>query len=438
MTNIVDLHIPQEILPLFDFTHNDFSKEIVINLLRAPLHSKDEILSRQEILKGFIANLNYFKEYSYSRTDLFEVYTFLSNYTAIDLSRKGFKLRLLLSEKERHQNIGKYIQLVMLLHKLQTYYLNRINTSFFPENYKSEIQWLNDFLTSFHLAYYEELIREQRFKLKHINELATIISGHAKKGELTTFWKRYFLFEAYLSISRGIIKQGFSFPTFSDTVLSFEQLYHPLLKQPVKNNFTTSKRVVLLTGPNMSGKSTFLKAIGLCIYLGHLGIGVPASKAEMPFFDSISISIHHHDDIVSGYSHFMTEVMNLKKVVLEAAKDKKCFAVFDELFRGTNIEDAVEISITTIKGLSGYKNSFFFISTHLYQLKEVVEAKSDMVATYFIDCVLKDDTPRFTYLLQKGWSDMRVGRILFDKEGLNELLNNYVAIAADRENRLNL
>jgi DNA mismatch repair protein MutS len=424
MTNIADLRIQQEILPLFDFTHNDFSKELLIGLLSEPLSSIDEILLRQEILKGFIDNLGYLKDYSYSRVDLFEVYTFLSNYSAIETSQKGLKLRLLLSEKERHQTIGKYIQFVLLLHKLQTYYLSRIDTKCFPEVYKRELQSLHDFLVSFRLTHYEELIREQRFKVKHIIELASVISEKASKGAFTIFWKHYFLFEAYLSISKGISKRGFSFPTFSDGILSFEQLYHPLLKQPVKNSLTINNQVILLTGPNMSGKSTFLKAVGLCVYLGHLGLGVPASEAEMPFFDCISMSINLNDDILSGYSHFMTEVMNLKKVVVEAANGKRCFAVFDELFRGTNIEDAVEISSTTIKGLLGFKRSFFFISTHLHQLKEMEAIKSEMVGTYYVDCDLKDGIPKFTYQLQKGWSDLKVGRILFEREGLNEMLEN--------------
>ena len=320
MTNISDLHIHQEILPLFDFTLNDFSKETLVALLHEPLSSIEEILLRQEILKGFIANLAILKNYSYSRIDLYEVHTFLTNYYDLDTSKKGLRLKLLLSEKERHKTRSKYIQLTLLLHKLQTNYLKGLNTKIFPEIYKREIQSINDFLTSFNLTYYEELIREQRFKIKHIIELTKVISAKANKGEFKEFWKRYFLFEAYLSISYAITKHSFSFPTFTDTALSFKELYHPLLKQPVKNSFTISDNVILLTGPNMSGKSTFLKAVGLSVYLGHVGLGVSASKAEMPFFDSIATSINLNDDILSGYSHFMSEVMNLKKVVIEAAQ----------------------------------------------------------------------------------------------------------------------
>ncbi len=171
----------------------------------------------------------------------------------------------------------------------------------------------------------------------------------------------------------------------------------------------------------MSGKSTLLKAISHCVYLGHLGLGVPASKAEMPFFETIVVKINHDDDIQNGYSHFMTEVVNVKNVAMEAESGKKCFAVFDELFMGTNIEDAVEISTTTIKGLTKYKNSLFFISTHLHQLKETEEVKTNKISGWFIECELNGMNPTFTFKVKEGWSEIKLGRILFENEGLNEL-----------------
>ncbi len=172
----------------------------------------------------------------------------------------------------------------------------------------------------------------------------------------------------------------------------------------------------------MSGKSTALKAIAVCVYLAHTGLAVPAAKAVIPFFSTISVAINLTDSIVSGYSHFMTEIITLKNVLAEAKSGDRCFAVFDELFRGTNIEDALEISTATIKGLSNFPNSLFFISTHLHQLKEIEEIKTGKVSTCFIDCKLTDNIPEFTYQLKEGWSDLKLGRILFEKEGLNTML----------------
>ncbi|GAA3784119.1 hypothetical protein GCM10022271_15580 [Corallibacter vietnamensis] len=116
----------------------------------------------------------------------------------------------------------------------------------------------------------------------------------------------------------------------------------------------------------------------------------------------------------------MTEVMTLKNVVEQATKGKQCFAVFDELFSGTNVEDGFEICKTTINGLSKFNQSYFFISTHIQELKNVSNEK---IENYYIDCELIENIPTFTYQLKKGWSDIKVGRILFEKEGLNKLLD---------------
>ncbi|WP_431244264.1 MutS-related protein [Flavobacterium sp. P21] len=123
---------------------------------------------------------------------------------------------------------------------------------------------------------------------------------------------------------------------------------------------------------------------------------------------------------MNGYSHFMTEVINVKDVVLKVADGKRCFVVFDELFSGTNVEDALEICTRTINGVSLYSNSYFLISTHIQELKDMT---NETVSTYYLDCELIDNIPTFTYKLKKGWSDIKVGRILFEKEGLNKLLN---------------
>lgn len=169
----------------------------------------------------------------------------------------------------------------------------------------------------------------------------------------------------------------------------------------------------------MSGKSTFLKSVSLCMYLGNLGLGIPASKGIIPFCSDFSIGLNRRDDILNGYSNFMAEVVNLKNVVLKAEEGNKCFAVFDELFSGTNIEDAIEICRTTINGVTKYNNSYFFISTHIQELKDLTNHN---IATFYLDCELIHNTPTFTYKLKEGWSNIRVGRILFEKEGLNKLL----------------
>ena len=419
MNNLKDLNIEKELLPLFDYSLNMFARKKIVEILETPLKSINEITQRQNILKGFTANNGILKDYSYTILYLNEVHFFLNDEKIEDLSQNKLKYRLFASKQEKARYIGKFNQLILFFHRLESKYFTRLELNQFPEEYSSNIKQIIQFLSSFELHKFEYIIREDRLKDKHIIELTEKINELKKNELIFQFWENLFLFEAYLSINWGIVKNNFTFPNFSKNHIKLIEFYHPLIKKPVKNNFETNSNVIVLNGPNMSGKSTFLKAVGLCIYFGHLGIGIPASVSEIPFFNNFSIEINRRDDILKGYSHFMTEIMNLKQVIENASNGNLCFAVFDELFSGTNVEDAFEICKTTINGLSKFKNSYFLISTHIQELKNI---SNEQISNYYIDCELIEDKPTFTYKLKKGWSDIRVGRILFEKEGLNEML----------------
>ncbi|MFQ3238875.1 MAG: DNA mismatch repair protein MutS [Olleya marilimosa] len=420
MNNIKDLNIENEILPLFDYSLNMFSRCKILEILEKPLQSISEIIKRQNILKGFAQNEKILKDYSYTVLYLNEVHFFLNDEKIEDLSKKKLKYKLFTSKQEKIRYTSKLNQLVLFFHRLESKYFTRLRLEAFPKDYASDIKQILEFLSSFELHKFEHIIREKRLKDNHVIELTEKINELKKKELIKPFWEVFFLFESYLSINCGITKNDFSYPTFSDNSIKLQDFYHPLLENPVKNNLETNSNVIVLNGPNMSGKSTFLKAVGICMYFGHLGIGIPASKGEIPFCDYFSIEINRRDYILNGYSHFMSEVMNLKSVVKQAISEKKCFAVFDELFSGTNVEDGFEICKTTINGLSKFNKSYFFISTHIQKLKSV---SNGQIENYFINCELIENIPTFTYELKKGWSDIKVGRILFEKEGLNKMLN---------------
>ena len=82
----------------------------------------------------------------------------------------------------------------------------------------------------------------------------------------------------------------------------------------------------------------------------------------------------------------------------------------------------MEISSKTIKGLLKSKDSFFFISTHLHLLNELEEIKLNKTANFYIESIIENQQPIFTYKIKEGWSDLKIGQLLFDNEGLNDLL----------------
>lgn len=428
MIRIEDLGIEKTILPLLDFTLNHFAREQLKSLLYSPQASVREITERQEIIRGMLHQQEIIREFSYSRGDLNEVHSFLN--TAVgdqhyntSTGRFNSLIQPVIDKRQYLQLKARVLQSVRLLFRLQNHYFSRLHTNYFPEKFKALLISLNDALGLLQLDVYEHKIIENSFKAKDVFSFLDRLRLNFKDADLARFWERLFLFEAWLSLAKATDKYRFAFPVFrDDRGLALKNFYHPLLKDPVKSSIDTAgDNVILITGPNMSGKSTLLKSIALCVYLAHTGMAVPADACTLPFFDMLSVAIHHQDDIQQGYSHFMTEIMTLKEVVVTAAEGRSCFAVFDELFKGTNIEDAVAISERTIRGLGRYPSSLFFISTHLHSLKSRIAGTG--VSIRYLDCTLTAQRPVFTYELKSGWSDLSIGQILFCNEGLDTLLS---------------
>ena len=424
MHNIKDLHVEKDILPLFDFTYNEPARDALIELLSDIPRSVEDVLYRQQIIKAIINTKPLHAPFPYHRSEFNEVHGYLEDLKnkVTPLDGTSLKFHLFFAQTERSKEGAHLSQLIIFLFKIQQAWFSQLDEKMFPALFREKIESSKLFLADLGVVKYQAIAKDRRFTIAEIAKLSTFLHGKIRTGAMTAFLKDFFLFEAYLSAAKGIVKHKFTFPRFGNKDLSLVNFYHPLLKAPVKNSLSVAENVVLITGPNMSGKSTLLKAVGICVLLAHLGLAVPADQCELPFFNVISVSINLTDDLRSGFSHFMTEIKSLKNVVVEAGKTKKCFAVFDELFRGTNMEDALEISKTTILGLTKFPGSCFFISTHLHQLKATIALNDTKVDTRFIECILKNNIPVFTYKLLPGWSDLKIGQLLFEQEGLNQLL----------------
>lgn len=419
--NVTDLEIEKQLLPLFDTTGNISARRALINVLLELPETKEEVYQRQQLIQSFITNGYVYTQITYSRQDYEEVLQAFKQindqYYYYDSSPTIATVQLLWRRHHRYAMRSRLAQLGLFMDLLQQYF-EQIDAAVFPPAFGERMAALKEYLLRFRAKEIAERIRKNRFGIKDQLFLLDLLNRRITEKEAAQHWETFYAYEAWLSLAKGMVKHGFVFPVFTDSGIRMKDFYHPALKQPVKNDLDTTGPVMLLTGPNMSGKSTLLKAIGICVYLAHAGIGVPATSCSLPYFDSITVIINLSDDLKQGYSHFMMEVQHLRKVVLEAHAGKRCFAVFDELFRGTNVDDALDISAQTIHGLQRFTGSFFTISTHLYQLQPLLST----VNAWYIDCVLKDEAPQFLYRLRAGWSDLKIGRIIFEKEGLPALL----------------
>src|SRR6185437_16305082 len=126
MNNTTDLHIEDEILPLFDYTFNLYSGKAVKELVTALPGNMKDILLRQQILKGYIANYEIWKEYSFSRFNLSEIYDFFETFGAGNFFANNMKWKLRFSEKERSQKRGRLILLILLFSKIHSNYTSKL------------------------------------------------------------------------------------------------------------------------------------------------------------------------------------------------------------------------------------------------------------------------------------------------------------------------
>lgn len=418
--DVNDLNIKTDILEIFDNTLNTFTRNKLIDILLTPLQNIDEINNRQKIFRGFLANKKLLERYHYNILDFSDAHALL---TKPDNRKSNFRFKtsLFFNNEKRNAATGTYIQLIVFLQQQYNFISNFIDTNTFPASYKYEIDILKKYFLNFELDFFSTLIREKKFKIAHIVALKNKIN-ELQKTETKDFFEHLFTFESLLSISISIHKKGYIFPSIGDQVFSITGVYHPLLPKPIRNNVSLSKQVVLITGPNMAGKSTFLKAIAISVYLGHLGLAIPAEEGKFPFFQNIFVYINHTDNLRQGYSHFLHEVKNLKKVALLASKSTPIFAIFDEIFKGTNMNDALQITRTTTQGLAKFHKSVFFISTHMDELKDMASTDFN---SYFLDCKVEDGIPKFSYQLKEGWSSVQIGKILFKNEGLYDIFQTH-------------
>ncbi|MEJ5994350.1 hypothetical protein WG904_07970 [Pedobacter sp. Du54] len=217
--------------------------------------------------------------------------------------------------------------------------------------------------------------------------------------------------------------RGFCLPSYTiekEIDFQIDGLFHPVFHQPNKNSFKIDNNLVFLSGSNMSGKSSLLKAVGLSIYLAHLGFPVPAKRMKTSIFNGLITTINLADTIENGLSHYYSEVIRIKKVATILKERSKMFVIFDELFKGTNAKDAFDASLLVINSFSAISKSIFIISSHITEL--AAQLNAEKVTFKYMEHQTVDGQPIFTYQLKDGISKDGTGMYFIEKEGIINLL----------------
>ena len=234
--------------------------------------------------------------------------------------------------------------------------------------------------------------------------------------------------DAWYSMAKITKEKNLCFAEFREAgepFLDLEGLYHLLVENavPYDIHINRQKNFLFLTGANMAGKSTFIKSVGVAAFLAHTGMGVPAKKMQLSVFDGLLSNINVIDNIVKGESYFFNEVQRIKKTITKINDGRKWLILIDELFKGTNVQDAMKCSTTVIEGLLKISNSLFILSTHLYEIAEDLNKHPNIIFRYF-ETSLKNEELDFNYRLHEGVSNDRMGYLILKQQGVVNLIEN--------------
>lgn len=203
---------------------------------------------------------------------------------------------------------------------------------------------------------------------------------------------------------------------------------HPIIEKAapdkvfVSNDYTMDEKtnVLIITGPNMGGKSTYMKEFGLIVIMAQIGCFVPADCCEIPLFGSLFTRIGASDNLIKGQSTFMTEMSEVAGA-LEKADEHSLF-LFDEIGRGTATFDGMAIAQSIIEYIVRFVHAKTFFSTHYHEITKLSE-KIPSVKNIHCDVKESDGKVTFLYKMRDGSMDRSYGVNVAKLAGLpNEII----------------
>ena len=249
------------------------------------------------------------------------------------------------------------------------------------------------------------------------------------KNTVYRLMAHYARLDAWQSMAKATTTNGWVFPVLlpaQPVCMETQGIYHPLLQSPVSYDiaFEQKHNFLLLTGANMSGKTTFMRALGIGGLLAHLGMGVPARAMRTSFLQGIITNMQVEDNILRGESYFFAEVQRMKQTAEKLQHHEPHLVLMDELFKGTNVHDAYECTRAVVEGLLHHPGHLMVLSTHLYEVVQQFKENDRILFYYFVTTMGQNNGYNFTYELKPGISDDRIGYLILQKEGIIDLLNN--------------
>lgn len=227
-------------------------------------------------------------------------------------------------------------------------------------------------------------------------------------------------------------------PNITDEhVIDIKNGRHPVVEVVSKSEYVPNDcllsngiNTLLITGPNMSGKSTYMRQMAIIVIMAQMGSFVPCESATLPIIDKIFTRIGASDDLVSGESTFMVEMKEARNAICNATKNS--LILFDELGRGTATYDGMSLAQAILEYISDYIGAFTLFSTHYHELTRL-DKKYKNIKNVHVSAVENGNEITFLHKVKNGAVDksygIHVARLAkMPEELLNkaeEILNEY-------------
>ncbi|PJY98583.1 MULTISPECIES: DNA mismatch repair protein MutS [Bacillus] len=247
-----------------------------------------------------------------------------------------------------------------------------------------------------------ELFTELREKVKlYIPRLQQLAKQMSELDALQCF--------ATISENRHYTK-----PEFSKDEVELIDGRHPVVEKVMDSQeyvpnscmMGDNRQMLLITGPNMSGKSTYMRQIALISIMAQIGCFVPAKKAVLPIFDQIFTRIGAADDLISGQSTFMVEMLEAKNAIVNATENS--LILFDEIGRGTSTYDGMALAQAIIEYVHDHIGAKTLFSTHYHELT-VLEDKLPQLKNVHVRAEEYNGTVVFLHQMKEGAADKSYG-----------------------------
>jgi len=195
--------------------------------------------------------------------------------------------------------------------------------------------------------------------------------------------------------------------------IEIEEGFHPVIEKVSNNTYVRNDcymdnniQTLLITGPNMSGKSTYMRQLAIIIILAQMGSFVPAKKANLPIIDKIFTRIGASDDLVSGESTFMVEMNEARNAILNATVNS--LILFDELGRGTATYDGMSLARSILEYVNKHIKCKTLFSTHYHELTSL-EQELPCIENIHVSAHEENGTITFLHKIKKGAVDKSYG-----------------------------